>query len=223
MNTIARSVSKWCTIFLCTCIALLACKKEESQNLAMQGTITDGRNGEPLTGVNAVVSHQKISNGVFSLNFVEAARTTTDGNGNYNMSWDRANSNSIKLTGSLENYITRSAFVNPSSISPGTTYSQNLVMFPESFIRVRLINELPSADADNINFRFKDVSFDCTCCDVNPKSFTGATIDTTFTCKLYGDTWLKYMRIVATADVDTTITDSIFVPAFQTSQIDITY
>lgn len=223
MNTTARSVSKWCAVFLCTSLALSACKKEESQNLAMQGTITDGRNGEPLSGVSAVVSHQKISNGVFSLNFVEAARSITDGSGNYSMSWDRANSNSIKLTGSLENYITRSAFVNPSSITPGSVYTQNLVMFPEAFIRVRLVNELPSAEADNINFRFKDVSFDCACCDINPKSFTGATVDTAFTCKLYGDTWLKYMRIVATNEADTTITDSIFVPAFQTSQIDIFY
>lgn len=207
------------TLSLC----FLSCGKEEAQVLNLKGTISDGRTGNPLNGVEAVVAHQIVENGVFSINYQEAARGSTDGAGQFNLSWDRANSNSIRLTASLDNYISRNVFINPSSMIAGESFNQDVAIYPEAFIQVRLRNTGSTDPEDNIGFRFENANFDCACCDNLIRNFSGAEVDTVLQCKVYGDSWLRYRRVIATSALDTAITDSSYVPAFNTTIVDIEY
>jgi hypothetical protein len=220
MNTIFRFAH---LALLLSSLVFHSCTREEAQVLNLRGTVTDGRTTATLGGVETIVSHQVINNGVFNINYEEAARGTTDGNGQFNLEWDRANSNSIRLTAALENYISRNIFINPSAMIAGETYTRNVELFPEAFIQVRLRNTGTGDSGDNIGFRFENANFDCACCDNLIRNYSGAMVDTVIQCKVYGDSWLRYRRVIATSVQDTAITDSAYVPAFNTTLVDIEY
>jgi hypothetical protein len=215
--------AKWCiAACLLSAAVYLGCKKETAQEFTVTGQVIDGRSGSPMAGVTVTVAQQLLNNGIYNLSYSDAASTTTDASGNYTLKWSRENANGIKVYTALTKYIRKTVYINPTSLRTDTPNHQDITIYPEAFISVRYYNQPPSATTDYMNFRFENANFDCTCCGIDPVSYSG-DIDTTITCRLYGDTWLRYRTQLTTADVDTTRVDSIYVPPFDTVHVDVTY
>ncbi|MEY3399317.1 MAG: hypothetical protein RL220_1911 [Bacteroidota bacterium] len=203
--------------------ALGSCRKEESLNFTIQGKILNARSGEPLSGAHVEVRQQVVENGVFSAIYSEAAETLTAPDGGYNLTWARENIAGLRLLIDKEQYISRQLDLSVSAVESGDVYTLHSSLYPEAFVTVHISNTASANPSDQFSFRYDDAQFDCTCCNEDWKIFTGSDTDTTFTCRLYGDTWLKYVQQITTIEADTLIVDSIWCPAFQDTPLDLTY
>ena len=189
----------------------------------MEGTISNARNGSGVSTASIILQQQVVSGGSFNSNFVAAASSLTDGSGFYTLEWKRENVADFQLNVSKSGWIEKQFDLNPDDFSTEDAYQMNASLYPEAFIDVHLHNDVPSASTDLCNFRFDDADFDCTCCNDNWRYFSGTATDTNFTCRLYGDQWLKYLRQLITDDLDTLLVDSVWCPSFQTTSLDVGY
>lgn len=198
------------------------CKKEESQIYKIKGQIFNAIDDSPMQSASVIVSHQVIANGVYNSNYTQAAETSSDAQGNYAMEWDRTNSNGIKVVASYPEYISKTVYLNPADLTVNEAYNQNLTLQPQAFIQVNARNT-GGATTDFFGLRWINAEFECSCCSNSLQIGFNGAVDTTYTCKLYGNTWLLFDKTFNTAEQDTTIRDSIFVPAFQTSVLEFDY
>ncbi len=202
-------------------LAIASCKKDKRNVHILEGTVTDGRTGSGLSGCFVEVEQQVLSDGTFGGVFNSAATSSTNASGGYAMEWERENMVEVRLVVERTDYIEKTINLNPNDFNPDEAVTQNVELFPEAYVQVDITRNIPGANSDQFDFRFDNANFDCVCCNNNWKSIAGATADTTFSCRLYGDTWLKFKKQIFTAELDTIITDSIFCPRFQTSTIQI--
>lgn len=203
-------------------ISITSCKKEDG-NYTLTGKITNGNSAEPMSGVNVKIMKQTVSDGTFGGTFSTATSTSTDASGMYELTWARENFSALRVVAEKNQYITRTINLTVDNFSPGETVNQNITIYPEAFIAVSIQNTGETSIQDELQFTFTNAFFDCVCCSNGWKTFSGANLDTVFDCKVYGDRWLKYQHHIITTALDTVISDSIFCPAFQTSQIEILY
>ncbi len=203
-------------------LLLITCKKEETSYI-LEGRAFMGSTNSPLADASVEVQKQVVTSGVFGGSFSTAATGTTDANGAFSMTWPRENFAGLKLKASKSQYITREILLSVNDFSGNNAVTQNVELYPEAYIHVHIQNNGTANDTDQLHFTYTNAQFDCLCCANGWKTFDGAGIDTNLTCKLYGDTWLKYQKQVITMEGDTTINDSIFCPAFNTTNLEISY
>ncbi len=215
-------MSKKIQLFFLTLLFLGACKKE-SDTYSLQGFVMNIQNSQPLENVNVTIKKQVVQSGVFNNNFIAAANYTTSTDGSFYVNWPRENFAALRIVCEKNQFITVTKDLNLQNFTSHSYQTMSVQMNPEAFIHVRIRNLNITAPTDNFAFTFTNANFDCACCANGLKSFSGAEVDSTFECKLYGDTWLKYQKFIATSEADTILTDSIYCPSFQTTLLDITY
>jgi hypothetical protein len=200
------------THFLLFALILLIsnCKKEENKSFILKGQVTDARSGSAMGNVQIIAEQQLLEGGSFGGFYSEAAKGNTTSNGDFLLEWDNANIVEARVTGSFEGYITRVYNLNASSFQPGEEVTQNLSLFPEANIKVRLLKSGVVSNATQINYRFENADFDCLCCNNNWRNITANYTDTTFTCRVYGDTWLRYRYEILQPGETVFMRDSIF-------------
>lgn len=208
-------------IVMC-CFAVVSCRKE-SGTYGLKGVVRNGNTNQPIQSVNVKISKQTVSGGTFGGTFTTAATTTTDAGGNYELQWPRENFSALKVVAEKNQYITRSVNLNVDNFSPGETLTRDLTIYPEAFISVTILNNGETSAQDQLQFTFTNALFECDCCSNGWKTFSGANVDTTITCKVYGDREIKFQKRIITAAADTLIKDSIFCPSFQTTGVNIQY
>jgi hypothetical protein len=202
-------------------MSLTQCKKEEGK-YAIQGKITHARTGAPLSGAAVNLQKKVVGGSVFNAAYTTAANATTGSDGQFAMDFQRENFAGLKLVAHYSQFISREQELNVGSFSVGSTYNQSLSLYPEAFIDVHFQHTALEAPSDRIRFTFLNAQFDCICCSEGYKEFTGI-VDTLTQCKLYGDQWLKYRVIFTKAEQDSTVVDSVYCPAFQTTPLHIVY
>jgi hypothetical protein len=196
---------------------MFSCKKEDNFKYILNGTVKNARSGQSISSASVDVTQQLVSGGSFSTNFVYAASGNTDGAGFYELSWTREVAAAFKLTAEKAGYFERIYELSPDNMSTGEAYSRNVLLYPIATIEMHLINTGSTNVNDVLNFRYDDTEFDCDCCNESWINLTGIDADTTFTCQLYGDQWLKYVLDLHTSEADTLLVDSVWCPAFQTT------
>jgi hypothetical protein len=209
------------TLLAFVLIAIASCKKDKRNVHILKGNVTDGRTGSGLGGCFVEVEQQVLSDGTFGGVYNSAATGSSGSSGEYYLEWERENMVEVRLVVERDDYIERTVNLNPDSFNPDEAVTQNVELYPEAYVQVDIARSVAGANSDHFDFRFDNANFDCVCCNNNWKSIAGANADTTFSCRLYGDTWLKFKKQILTQDIDTLITDSIFCPRFQTSNIQI--
>ncbi|MFN0032490.1 MAG: hypothetical protein ACKVOR_10045 [Flavobacteriales bacterium] len=215
------------SLFTQTCSILLififsSCKKEET-DFQLQGRVTDGRSGQLIPGAQAEVMKQIVGGGTFGATYSTAVSGLSDASGCFSLSWPRENFAALKLKISKNQYITNEDELVVSDFDGGQLLTHDMTIFPEAFVQVQIANIGESAVDDEFIFTFTNAQFDCVCCANGYKTFEGAAVDTTWQCKLYGDSWLKYQKQVYTAAGDTIVNDSVWCPAFNTTALTLYY
>jgi hypothetical protein len=195
-------------VFICVC----ACKKDGVDPYSVKGKVNDFSSGSGLPEVTIKVEKQAVQNGVYSNNYERALTTTTASDGRFEGSWERETFTSIKLLAEKSNYIPIDIELNEQEIGSGEI-NKNLTMYREAFASLRFIHEGASTN-DRLSFNYTNTNFDCACCKPGWKTILGAQVDTTFSCKVYGDHWLVFEVITDINNVDSSFTDSLYCPAF---------
>ncbi|MFZ4784749.1 MAG: hypothetical protein ACOYLH_04670 [Flavobacteriales bacterium] len=198
-----------------------SCKKEARNVHILEGKVYDGRTGSGISGAFVEVQQQVLSDGTFSGVFNTAGTSNSGAGGGYTIEWERANMVEVKVLCEATNYIEREIQLDPGAFSPDQAVGQDIALYPEAFITINISRPVFGSATDQFDFRFDNADFDCLCCNNNWKSIEGADADTTFTCRLYGDTWLRFKKQIITADLDTLITDSIYCPRLLTTTVNI--
>jgi len=210
-------------LFVLLLIVLCGCKKEQG-NIQVSGNIQNGTTQQSVSNANVSFLGKVIQNGAYSSNDATLSTTTCDAVGNYCCSWKRSNITDLKMRISADGFITRTIALNQTALSTDEDNTINQTLYEEAIAQVHLINSGNSNPFDQVNFTFYHIPFeDCVCCAEGWQYFTGASIDTVFECKAYGNSWLKYEVQVNTLALDTVYRDSIWCPSHATSPIEIIY
>lgn len=215
------------TYLLCLLLAAVAvaCKKDKEANYALTGIVRDGDTGEALSDVTIAIEKQVINNGVFGENFSTAATARTNTSGAFSATWSRENFAALRLIAQKSNYIDveQDLDIDAFKAAPDYTLGIDYAMHKEAFVNVRLRNTGNSSSQDVCSFTFLNAEFDCNCCSNAWRTFEGASVDTAFTCRVYGDRWIKYQVQTSSAFNDSIFVDSIYCSAFVTSVREIDY
>src|SRR5690349_13288921 len=98
-------------------LALLSCKKDKTQQLTINGTVTDGVNGGGVSNVVVSLSYQPYQNGVASASFTSLGTYTTSTDGYYSFTFDKPTSLKYRIELSRSDYFGVSQEINPDDLS----------------------------------------------------------------------------------------------------------
>jgi hypothetical protein len=212
-------------ILLWVAFTLGGCKKEESKPFNIVGRVVDGDSGEGLSQVAVTVEKQVIQSGVFGQTWLNASSTSSASDGGYSCTWPRENFAALRISPEKADYVgaVKNLDVDAFKTAEDFTINRDLVMYKEGFITVTLRNTGQAAEQDRLAFTFLNANFDCNCCSNFWRVYEGATVDTAFTCRIYGNRWLKYQVNSTIAFNDSIVVDSVYCPAFVTTAIEIDY
>lgn len=209
------------TLFVLSLCTLFACNKNNESDLRIEGRVADSRNSSGLGNVDVNLEEQVLADGVLNASFQQASQASTASDGRYELVFERKNALLYRIEYAKSGYFGRTIEVNPDDVRPGETVTRNLVMTPEAFFEVRLWNTGGNGSESELRFRNLDGNFGCACCSTDWVVIDGSTADTTITCSLHGDFMMHYTYELLQPGLDTTVVDSIYCPAFQTSAVTI--
>jgi len=201
------------TIFI-SLVVFGACKKP-SENFYIEGKTTDDSSGALLPYVTTVFEQKSLENGVFTNYFLEAARTTSDFNGNYKLEWRKENLTEARLMISRDFYFPQEISVAPDDLRNQVNLTKNISLWPQSSVFVNIHN---ASAATIIQFNWVGTNFACNCCDNGVRTFNNLS-DTIFQCDVYGGKWLKYNCVITSNTGTNFLLDSLFCMPFQTNNL----
>ena len=216
--------NKWIFLVLIVISTVVACKKESVGQLRVDGKVTDSRNGTGVSSARVNLNEQVLEGGSFSSAFSQAGTSTSASNGSFELVFDRRNAVSYELEVLKEGYFDKVYTINPENVTTTGAYTKNVLFTPIATLQTRLVNTSPLNGNDRIRFRYLNANFDgCACCDNEFVVIDGTSVDSILTCDLHGDFLIKYVWEVTRNDTTTTYVDSLYCPAFMTSELEIAY
>jgi hypothetical protein len=162
-----------------------------------------------------VFEQKSLVNGVYTNYFLEAARTTSDLNGKYNLEWKKENLSEARISVTREFYYPQEISIAPDDLRNQVNLTKNIALWPESSVLVNIQN---SSGASLIQFNWVGTNFACNCCDNDVRSFNNLS-DTLFECDVYGGKWLKYNCVIMSSSGTGFLLDSLFCMPFQTNNL----
>jgi hypothetical protein len=195
-------------------VLFISCKKP-SENFSLEGKTTDASSGATLPYVTTVFEQKSLVNGVFTNYFLEAARATSDLNGNYKLEWKKGNLTEARLMISREFYYPQEIAVSPDDLRNQVNVTKDISLWPESSVLVNIHN---ASGASIIQFNWVETNFACNCCDNGVRTFNNLS-DTIFQCDVYGGKWLKYNCVITSNTGTNFLLDSLFCMPFQTNNL----
>lgn len=203
-------------------VSFSGCRKTGNLELTIRGSVVDYRHNAGVSGVSVRLDEQAIQGSTASGAYSRAAEASTDANGDFELNFDRKNALDYRITLTKEGYFSKQFNVNPDQVVPGEIHEVYEDIIPEATIQVKVVNTNPESDEELMRFRKLNAFFECVCCHNDFYDFYGADVDSTFSCKLYGDYNLTYVYTVDREE-EVNVVDSIYCPAFHTTELLIEY
>ncbi len=199
-----------------------SCKKETDVNYVLRGQVRDADENSGIADAEIIVEKQVVQSGVYGNTYQNALTTTTAANGNYEGNWPRENFAALRLVAKKTNYIPAFILLDIDAFEVDKEITQDVELYKEAFTTFRFTHTNGNS-SDRLSFTFLNANFNCNCCANGWKTWQGASIDTSFTCRVYGNRWLKYQVQTQVGFADSSFVDSIYCPAFVTTTHDINY
>lgn len=210
-------------IILLIALFIASCKKDDG-SIDVSGQIINGTTGQVVPSADIRFLGKLIQNGAYGSSDATLTTAKSDEAGYFLCSWKRSNIADLKMKIASEGFITRTILLDQSNFDTEHDNTLNQTIYEEAIASVHIINTGNANPSDQINFTFYHIPFeDCVCCAEGWQYFTGINIDTSFTCRAYGNSWLKYEVQINTLALDTVYRDSIWCPSQTTSPIEISY
>jgi hypothetical protein len=210
-------------LLLIAICSLASCKKDDG-SIDVSGNIINGTTGQVVPNADIRFLGKLIQNGAYGSNDATLSSATSNTEGHFSCSWKRSNIADLKMKIACDGFITRTINLDQALFDTERENTLSQTIYEEAIAAVHIVNMGNTHPSDQVNFTFYDTPFeDCVCCAEGWQYFTGMNIDTSFTCRAYGNSWLKYEVQINTLALDTVYRDSIWCPTQSTSPIEITY
>jgi hypothetical protein len=207
--------------FLLFCTVTFSCKKKENV-FQLEGKVTNARTGSAISNATVTLDQKTAGNGVVNAGFTEATNTRTNSAGMYLAEWPSVRLVELRVSAEATNYFSASEDLREDSFVPEVPVTQNIALYPKADLQISLRNQYSVNSSDLLIFSLPNAQFDCPCCTNETNEYIGS-LDTVYTCSVYGDTWIKYRVRVSSISQDSLSVDSLFCPAFQTTALEVTY
>jgi hypothetical protein len=208
-------------LYILTLLSVTACKKNDTVEFKLQGKVTDADDGQALEGVSIEVEKQVVQNGIYGNIYQNALSTVTNSSGDFSGSWPRENFAALRILAEKSNYIKAERELEVNAFDDGIV-TENIQLYKEAFASLRFLHANGNS-ADRLSFTFLNANFDCNCCSNGWRTWQAGEIDTTITCRVYGNRWIKYQVQTQLGLTDSTFVDSLFCDAFVTTSRAIEY
>lgn len=212
----------FCFSFFVILLNLASCRKAESLDYIIQGVVVDSRHQAGLGGVVVRIDEQVLDGGTLSGALTTAAQTTTAPDGSFELVFPRKNALTYQMNLQKTGYFARTLDVSPDDLQPNEPFTFNSDLTPEASVSFRFVNMSPFSNDDLLRFRKLNAIFTCPCCDNSWVNLEGMIVDSTLTCRLPGDYTLTYVYDVFKME-ETSVVDSVYCPAFQTTSVTVEY
>lgn len=200
----------------------VACRRNEEITLVVEGSVLDFRNNWGISGVNVRLDEQVVEGGTLTSAFGTVTTVTTGEDGFFRIEFPRKNALKYRLRMTKEGYFSKEFEINPDDINPEAPFTDDYTIIPQAELKVNIRNTNPESVDDLLRYRNLNAFFECACCTNDFVDCYGSTVDTSFTCTLYGDHTMTYIYTVYRTEV-TEVIDSLFCPAFHTTELTIEY
>ena len=214
---------KWILLLAAVGAVLFACKKDETFQLEINGTITDGESNSALNGVEVTLLHSEVAGGTFGNVFNTIATTATNSSGYYAFEFDRSNTIEYKIEAAKLGYFDHEEIFPSEDVDTDAAYVHSFQLLPKATIQTTWVNTSPETDDDEITFFFMNMNSDCACCSSSQTVLTGQEVNESSTCDVVGNTWVRYFYSVEKMSGSYDVIDSIYCPILETTELFITY
>lgn len=200
-----------------------SCSKKDNFERVVNGRVYNKNTGAPLSNASITISAQVTTNGVFNSNLTTLASTTTDANGNYTVSFKKANTDTYHIRVGENSIFSQEIVVGYDQMFSQNPYVQNFEVYTSAQVFVHLKNSNLAADSNAvINYKYSGRPLNCNCCTSTSLILTGA-VDTTVECKTYGDQYYPYFYSVSRNGQGSFKTDSVYIKTGESKTVEILY
>lgn len=205
---------------------LLACRPQSEEPLGLTVSVRDARPdrlGMPVPEVGLRLSRRAVEGGVLVGAYTDAAEGTTDATGQCALSFDRVNALDYRLDLEREGWFPERLAFSPEDFVPGEPQVVAVELMPRAQVTVHLVRLGEAAPGDQVQFRTLHVPDRWPTCAGVWHTVSGATADTAWTCEMPGDSYLPYTYVASRSGESSTVLDSIWLPAFNHTELLVTW
>lgn len=208
-------------IFL-LCSLLTDCRKDDT--IVISGLLTDPNQGIPVESAGVELWTQKVGGGIFTANYVLAGASITGADGMFSYEIKEENYTGIKLKFKKEGYFGWEADLNLGAVKTDSGSHQGYQLLPKATLRIHVKNVTPFSIDDYFDFRILNGYNTCEeCCKSEKYQFTGMDIDQVIECQSAGHQDILIQWSERKNGEQIIHTGTYFVPAFETTLIELNY
>jgi len=170
-------------IVVCT----FSCRKNKNK-LILNCTVGSTNMGLVfIEGAKVTLMGKKIVNGTYSSGYSDIANGTTAADGKYVFEINEDKVSDYRIVVFKSNYFILITDYSAKDLEAGKSYDLNFNIFPEAYIKLHIINQVPFNINDFIQYYFSSGNLNAeNCCSNQYINGYGMNYDTTFKCKTYG-------------------------------------
>lgn len=204
------------------CLLLFSTCKKDDLELFISGNVNDPNLMVSVPGAQVVLSGQELSGGTFNTTFSTQASTTADGNGHFELRFERKTIANYRITVRKDLYHDSNVEFSGDAVKPDEEFRQDVELLPQAWLNMHLRNSNPVDMNDRVSYRMLDDALPCLCCNTETVTALGTQVDTAWTCAHQGQTWFHFWYEVEKDGNTQAFGDSVFLQPFDTTfhQID---
>lgn len=200
-------------------LLVISCKKKDLQ-YTFKGNVIETVNGTPLSGAEVSLYQVQFDASAANSNFQFAAKSTTDGSGNYEIIVDREKVIDFKVNFKKSGYFQEEYIIGSDNVSVEEPYVINHQMDAVAYFVIDIKNNSPLADdvLTLVKYNFRE---GCNACTENNYAYFEGAVDTTL---IYQTTAGVYTRFAYKDESTGMVTnDSLYTIPFDTVFYSIVY
>ncbi len=214
-------MKKWYSLILL--IVLFSCKKKEEDYL-ISGTVFNPELNQSVSQMQISLWGTTVSNGSIQNQFSQLASVQTASDGSFSFKFKKSVYSALKLVLYRSDYFQQETAINPDNLSPGKEYKMTIQSHALGWIKTTIQNTGTQHDADNVYYKLSLPYTSCTtCCNTSAQNFSGASVNTSWTCNVYGGSKITIQWIYTYNTINQSHFDTLLVPVNDTLAYPIFY
>ncbi len=204
-------------------LIVIACNKD-SNNIILSGYVYSPLEKQYIANAKVELKGQLYDNNTWNSNYNTITYATTDATGKYYIEHEKVRTGGLKVVASKSGYIETEKEIDPDKLVPGEEYKTNMNIYPVAYLMIKIINEFPANDNDQITVTLDLGTSECqTCLQSSNTVYEGADINTMIFGKVYGN---QTYTVKWTTNINGEISQhsqDVYCPQSDTGKLTITY
>jgi hypothetical protein len=173
--------------FILFLLITASCNKQKNE-MIITGKIYSPNEQYYMSNAKVILEGQTFVNNTWNSNYNVIASAYSDASGNYRIEHEKVRANSIRLKVAKAGYITEIKDLNYENIIPGEEYYVNINIYPKSYLLIKVKNEFPANDSDELTVTLSLGTENCpTCLQSGHTTFEGANVNDSIFGIVYGE------------------------------------